>query len=267
MQRVVVWLVAVGVVSCADSQARAGTVWQWTHDAEGGGWANVFDGGPPVFARGTTGGPASWDMTFSALDYTRLGMLGAIFGASGGSGVVALPESFSFGADLATDYIVEPRPDADRPGGEGEGWVRSVVEFVMPVDELEWLADVDIRDTSFFEGSMLSVVENVTTSMVLAEITDEPGFFTTLRGQAGDVIRVTTEIAGGGAVPEGTFGYWMYRARLSMSFRIPEPASAVLVVVGTFLLSRPPGRGVSTRSTLVPAILPPRKLGVSRCTG
>jgi hypothetical protein len=27
--------------------AWGGTVWQWTHEAEGEGKANVFDGGPP----------------------------------------------------------------------------------------------------------------------------------------------------------------------------------------------------------------------------
>ena len=261
------WLVALGAVCCVGAQARAGTIWQWTHEAEGEGWANVFDGGPPVFDEASVYGPDAPSMTFAAYDDTRLGTLGASFGSSGRVSVTPLADSFSFSVHLATDYIVEPRPDADRPGGQGEAWVRSVVEFVMPVDELGWLANVDIRDTSFFEGSMLSVVENVTTSMVLAEITDEPGFFTTLRGQAGDVIRVTTEIAGGGAVPEETFGYWMYWARLSMSFRIPEPATSALLALGALLLSGRAGRRVSGRCAAGPAILTSSALGESLCNG
>ena len=260
-------VVLAAVLTIGASSARAGTVGQGTHEAEGEGWANVFDGGPPVFARGTAFGPDEPSMTFAAYDDTRPGILGASFGTAGRSMLGALEHSFSFDVVFSTGYDVDFRPDADRPGGEGEGWLRSVVEFVMPVDELEWLANVDIWDTSFFEGSTLIVAENVTTSTVVAEITEEPGFLTTLRAHAGDVIRITTQMFGGGAVPEGTFGYWRYRTYLAMSFRIPEPASAVFVVVGTLLLGRPPGRGVSTRSTPVLAILPPRKLGVSLCIG
>ena len=259
-------LLAAGLTLGAPS-ARAGTVWQWTHQAEGEGRAQVYDGGPAVFDLGSVSGPDDPSMNFGAFDVTGPGTDGASFRTKGRSTVAGLQRSLNFAADFSTSYWSRTGPDADHPGGEGEGWLWSVVEFVMPVDELEWMVEVDIWDTNLFAGSTLIVVENVTTSTVLAEITDEPGFFRMLTGQTGDVIRITTEMSGQGGVPVGGAGSWGYRTNLSMWFLIPEPATSALLALGALLLSGRAGRRVSGRCAAGPAILTSNALGGSLCNG
>jgi len=188
--------------------ARGGTIWQWTHEASGEGTANVFDGGAVEFGAGRTFPPDDASMAFGATDATRFGTLGGRHVTSGSSRITSNSEILAVRVDFSTDYSADSRRDADRPGGEGEGWINSVIEFVMPVDELAWGRDLRIRDTSFFSGSTRVVVENLTRSTTLIDLVDEELTLVTLSGQAGDVIRITTDMSGRGRVAAGISGFY-----------------------------------------------------------
>jgi len=220
--------------------ARGGTIWQWTHEASGEGTANVFDGGTPVFAAGGTLAPGDASMAFGATDATRFGTLGGRYITSGESRVSIIDDddAFEVFVDFNTEYLADSGPNADRPGGEGEGWLNSVIEFVMPVDELAWERDLRIRDASFISGTTRVVVENLTRSTTLIDLVDEEFSLVTLSGQAGDVIRITTDMSGNGRVPAGISGFYDYGPRLLMRFFIPEPATAVMLGLGAILMFR-----------------------------
>ncbi len=109
----------------------------------------------------------------------------------------------------------------------------------MPVDELEWMGVLSIHEPSpGFTGSTSIVVENVSQSLTLAELTGDSGFETTLSGQTGDLIRITTDMSGGGSAPADVWLVRGYNPRMGMHFTIPEPGAGLLLVSALPVLRR-----------------------------
>ena len=222
--------------------AQAGTIWEWTHQAAGEDWANIFDGGPVDFGSGATKGPDDPRMPFSALDHsTRLGgVLAASYSTGGRSSVEGLLDTLRVSVDFRTAYTADFLPDADRPGGEGAGSMWSVIEFVMPADELEWFLSFTIDEAPGFSGSAHLVIENLTQSATLFDLTDS--FITfdpiTLFGHTGDVIRFSYSASGEGSVPAGVISFNSFRARVLSTFTVPEPGAVVLLGIGALLLPK-----------------------------
>ncbi len=127
-------LVIVGLL-CGVTRAEG--IWQWTHEASGNGRSNVFDGGPPVFDEGVTIGPRDAGMSFGATDSTGQGSFSARARAEGGSHIITTADdSFRFDVRFLVGYFPSAFPGGDNPGGEAEGQISSVIEFVMPADEI-----------------------------------------------------------------------------------------------------------------------------------
>ena len=219
------------------ASARAGTIWQWTHEASGEGWARVFDGGAAQFDSEFTGGLGDPFLSFGALDDTRPGTSGAAYGTGGRSWILTPGDELIVGVDFGTGYVSGSRIDGDLPGGEGAGTLSSVIEFVMPVDELQWRISADVRRSAGFIGSSRFLVENVTRSETLLDLRLPEVFETTLSGRAGDLIRVSSEISGSGSFPEGVAGLGSYNGFMQLSFTIPEPGVIWLVGAGAVVLS------------------------------
>jgi len=228
---VIVGLILIQSISlgAGSREARAGTIWQWTHDAQGKGTARVYDGGPAVTATGRTTFLDDDLMQFLARDDTRPGTVGGSFGVSGSSWIIPHEDRFRLRARFAAYYFADSRPSSDRPGGEGEGWLTSVVEFVTPVEELVWIADLDVRRTTGFSGTLDILVENVTKSQTIGHITGDAVFGQNLLLDAGDVVRITTESSGQGTIPPDIAFIGEYSASLLMDFIIPEPATVWLL--------------------------------------
>ncbi len=220
------------------SPGGGNNLWQVTHEVSGEGWAHVFDGGP-VVTDSVAPGPRG--LAFLALDLTRPGTDGASFRTSGRSLTSSSDAEARFYLDIYffTAYGSSWLPGGDQPGGEGAGWLSSVIEFRMPVDEVEWTGGLSIREPSpGFYGSASVLVENVTQSLTLMELTSGFGFERTLSGRTGDLIRITTEMSGGGSAPPG---YWLvrgYDSEAAMAFTIPEPSAGFLLVSALLVLRR-----------------------------
>ena len=230
-------VLAVGLTIGAPS-ASGETIWQWTHQAEGEGWAHVFDGGPVEFDSGSTTGPGDTGMGFLAFDLTRPGVMGARYGTSGTSQLFPHEEDLLIDLRFSTDYSATSRLGSDRPGGEGSGRIRSVVEVVMPADDMEAEVNLDIGQTAGFGGSTRLVIENVTESTELLAVGESGRTFLDLEGMRGDVLRLTFESEGQGSAPAGIPAIAFYSVRGSAVFIIPEPTALALLGTGIGVVFR-----------------------------
>ncbi len=232
----------VGLMAAMVPARAAGEgIWQWTHEASGSGTANVFDGGPPVFDERSTTGPNDAIMTLGAVDRTSTpGVLGAEAAATGRSHIESASDTtFRFVETFLVGYFPSSFPGGDNPGGEAEGELSSVIEFVMPADEIGWVYGLGI-DNTFpfpFTGSASVAVENVTQSLTLLELSSEVSTVqTTLNGNTGDLIRITSLMSGSGGMGPGSGKE--YEAFLGMTFTIPEPATFFLLLAGCVAVGR-----------------------------
>ena len=175
-------------------------------------------------------------MDFGASDSTRPGTYGASYLTYGASGLQMDQERFEIMVSVYTGYYADSHVGADRPGGEGGARVSSIFEFVMPAENLDWFYDLRITENRYFTGSTLVTVENLTQSMMLLELSWEVrNETTTLIGDIGDVIRISTQMSGGGSVPDEVMGLYGYDSSLWMTFTVPEPATLTLLVLGAVL--------------------------------
>jgi len=141
---------------------------------------------------------------------------------------------------LATTYSAETRLGADRPGGEAEAFMSSVVELVMPVDTVVWSLVFDITRGSGFTGEGSLLVENVTRSEILADFsgtnTMTEFIDTTLNNVAGDVIRVSVAASASGSVPAGVASHGGFDMFIQQTFFIPEPTSVTMLGLGALFV-------------------------------
>ena len=230
-------VLAVGLTIGAPS-ASGETIWQWTHQAEGEGWAHVFDGGPVEFDSGSTTGPGDTGMGFLAVDLTRPGVLGATYWTGGESNAGANEERFGTTLRLFTHYSATSRVGSDRPGGEGNGRISSVVEFVVPADEVEWLVRLDVDQTTGFTGSTHLLLQNVTDGETLFESYQDLDESFILQGLLGDTMSLTIDSQGQGSVPAGIPAIGFYEVDVSTLFIIPEPATMAMGALGILAMLR-----------------------------
>ncbi len=224
--------------------ARAGDIGGFDvvlHEFCGSGSANVFDGGDVVESAfcNTGGDPDIIGGGFDAFDFTQAGSLGASASASASSGINPLTGGgIRIIVELSTIYRPSGFPGGDNPGGLAEGDFMSVLEFRMPADELPWTYYLTIdEDVPFFEGSTSILMENVTESVVLLDLTTETPFIeTTLNGNTGDLIRITSTMEGAGNMGPGSRKE--YDARFDMALLAPEPATGLMLVLGIATLLR-----------------------------
>lgn len=183
---------------------RAESIWMWTHEAEGAGTANVFDGGPPVTIEGPLTNPNVGTFVFGATDRTCAGSLCARASASGELIISTRGDELIIDVELGAEY----RPSlfgGDNPGGTAEAFLSSVIEFVMPANKIDWFYQLLIDEDDPFEGSTRIVVENVSRSTTLLTLTTQ--VFSTRGmplGGMGDVVRITSTMAGMGEIGPGS---------------------------------------------------------------
>ena len=231
-------IVVLALVAALPGPAQADELWTWTNSAVGEGLAQVFDGGPPVTDSVDRHGTIAPTLAFRATDDTGPGSLAALASANASSGVVEFDEGMRVLVDFSASYAASLFPGGDRPGGRAEGTFTSIVEFVMPVDELNWFYGLGMGDAPGFTGSTNVTVVNVTSGQALLTLDSIMEGDTILAAHAGDLIRITSEMSGGGEAP-GEFAIDRgYGALLDMIFTIPEPASMVLLLAGLPVLRR-----------------------------
>ncbi len=225
-------IMLVGLAANA-GRARAGEFTFSWHEFSGQGWANVFDGGPPVTDSEELAGEFG-AIGFFAVDRTRPGSLGALAWAHGESRISQLSheDGIHVRVELSTLYLPSLFPGGDNPGGAAEGELFSVIEFIMPADEIYWSYQLLIdEDAPFFEGSTSVLFENVTQSQTLLTLSEEvlfeEGF---LSGNPGDLMRSTSEMSGSGSMGPGSPKE--YESTLNMFFIVPEPATLLCLAIG-----------------------------------
>jgi len=227
------------LMSLTASVGRAGEFTYISHEASGEWWANVFDGGPVVYGSGATSGPSDWLMLSGALDLTRPGVSGGSFNASGRSRIEVVDSLLAVTVENKVNYTASLSIDGDRPGGTGGGGLTSVVEFGMPVEELEWQYSYRVLAAPGFTSHAMTHIENVTQGRSLITFTETtPLTVTTLSGEIGDVIRITSVMAGSGYAPPDDFASYRANGILRTYFIIPEPCTLCLLAGGLFLIPR-----------------------------
>ncbi|NOT02590.1 MAG: PEP-CTERM sorting domain-containing protein [Phycisphaerales bacterium] len=219
--------------------ALGGEIRTWTHEGAGQGTARVFDGGPVVTSMGYTTGSNDALFTFAATDFTRVGARGATYSTGGESDVRINGDAMTVVVNFNTTYNGGISSQDDHTGGEGQGSLWSVVELVMPQDELTWITSLIIHDTGWFSGDTFVKFENVTKGTTLLEL-DSPFYeWGTLVGETGDVIRITSEMSGQGFFPTTvTLAYLAYEGSLNAVFIVPEPTTLVLLAFGISIVFR-----------------------------
>jgi len=235
---------AIALVSALPCHARQITFSQ--HEASAWVRANVFDGGPVVSDAGELEDPLLDEFNVVAYDLTRAGSFGATAIAFADSEIVSLLDG---GMRVLVEFgaLYDPSDFAsgDRPGGMAEGALHSVIEFRMPADEIFWAYRLLIDDTARFDGLTAIAIENVTQNKSILTLTEEVfPIETTLRGNAGDIIRITSDMEGSGSVPAGFSASYQYGGDLAMTFRIPEPSTLPFLLVATALFPRGRSRAV-----------------------
>lgn len=225
--------------------ARAGDIWQWTHEASGSASSNLFDGGPVISRSDQTKGFDDDDMVSFATDITVTGTSGASTSASTRSSVNEFKgATLNLMVNLRASYIPSFQPGGDNPGGWAEAELESVIEFVVPEGEVigEYAFEISNDHPTQFNGSSHLLLENLTQSRVILEFS-EPQFTVgdiDLEANAGDVIRLTTISQGSGSVGPGSARKYLMFAQLE--FAVPEPSTLVMLGLGMLMAGSPTRR-------------------------
>jgi hypothetical protein len=230
-------LLAMGMASLGARVAEADGLTFSLHEASGSASANVFDGGPPTTQTGSSSGPF---FTFGVSDITTPGSLGAGTSASVRSTISEGDGSFlGVQVELLAGYFPSFLPGGDNPGGTAEAELTSVIEFVLPAAEVEWTYRLRINNDqpNPFLGSTSVVVENVTRSETLIALTKETDqIVTTLYGNFGDVIRISSTMEANGSMGPGSRK--IYNADFLTQFIVPEATSGTFVMALLAICSR-----------------------------
>jgi hypothetical protein len=236
----IIWVVGLG----ASGAAAEGIEWSWFQSFSGSATANVFDGGSVDSESVDFAGTNVPGYGASASDDTQPGSLGAsAFGKSRGRLTVLEDDTLLIRVDTIAIYHPSFLPGGDNPGGFATAEMTSVIEFAMPVDVLDWTYRLDIDDVDFdlFTGSANVVIENVTRSRVLLELSENTlPTEATLDGAMGDIIRITSIMDASGSMGPGTGR--IYRAELTLLFSVPEPSTLCLMLGCTAALLTKPRR-------------------------
>ena len=141
--------------------------------------------------------------------------------------------SLGISVDLYAEYAGSLFPGGDNPGGAAKGELFSVMEFVMPAEEIVWIYELRVDDTIDFDGSTRVVFENLTQSETILDVTSAVVLIqTTLTGNTGDLMRITSTMSGAGDTPGGRREY---ESSLGMAFIVPEPGTVLLLLVSALL--------------------------------
>lgn len=230
------------------SVARAETIWNWTHQASGSVSADVIGGLPAQYAFDITLGPDDPDMRALAYDSTGGGALGGSFGSFAVSQIDTSKENvLALDVELSVAYVPSLFPGGLLPGGQGDGTLSSTIEFTIPSDNVSWYYVLYKSVGYNFQGETSVLVEDVTRSEILAHLTDATNSVETLlTRRMGDLVRVTMNSSGGGAVPPGVLAIGEYDAWMRNVFTVvPEP-SVLSILSASFFLTR--GRRGDRRS-------------------
>ncbi len=233
--------------------AHATELWQWEHEASFSGTANVFDGGPPVVRSRQTDGPDDRSLRASARDATQSGSQGASASAGGSSSINPDGEWLFVSVAFSVGYLSSAFPGGDNPGGEATGELSSVFNVVMPGSEVSVGFGLRIREDhpEVFDGSTQVMIENITQSSIILELTEEffPDEALLLGVDAGDLIRITSTMSGQGSVGPGSLRF--YDSRFSLGFRVPEPSTACFLLPGLATLKAPRKRNFTKSPPVV----------------
>ncbi len=183
------------------SAGSAGIDWQWSHQASGWGEARVFDNGPVVTDSDATTGPNDDFMQFVPVDRVGSGVNSASYRSTGSSRVTVGEQGLGLSLRFLSSYSATGPPGGPRPGGRGEGKLSSTFEFVMPAEAPLINLFMFIVEDSGYEGDTLVTIDNVTQFERLYTLSAFTRISEILSQPQGDLIRVTTEISGGGGVP------------------------------------------------------------------
>ena len=240
VRRFGITLVVVTVpLAAANATAADLSPFSW-HQVSGSGVAQLFDGGPAVSDSQSIAGAKSPRFSFDATDRTRVGSRGALATVHGESSIGVGEGGFGLRVMLDTAYVPSLNAGGDNPGGMAQGQISSVIEFLMPADQMVWGYQLRITDTNRFDGSTSVVMENVTQSQIILDVTSAvfPPVETILSGNIGDLIRLTTNMSGSGSTSPTS--QKQYTSILSMTFLIPEPGTLWLLLVGAVALRAAP---------------------------
>ncbi len=212
--------------------------WDWTHQAYGGGSANVTDNPWAVTDFDQTENHDSL-MTFTALDQSQNGTT-TYYNVSGSS-QVSVNRNNHFAIDVLFDASYVPSEMAGGTlGGIGRGSVISIVELAMPPAnrlgqyQLNMDLVLDINVSDMFYGSTTVVITNITDEYnELARFSSSAVHNMNITQYAGDLIRISSYLEGGGSVSDAVASHEYYQSHLEVDFAVvPEPGTLVLIMIG-----------------------------------
>jgi len=116
-----------------------------------------------------------------------------------------------------------------------------VVEFVVPVDTLDWRFNYSVDRLPGFSGTASLLVEDIARSETLVDESTSQTMTVLLErafnGRAGDLIRLSFDASGSGSVPSGFVSHGGFIMSMQQVFTVtPEPATALMLGLGAFLV-------------------------------
>ncbi|NOT01798.1 MAG: hypothetical protein HOP29_14350 [Phycisphaerales bacterium] len=225
------------------------------HDVLATGAIQLFDGSPPLFASITNSDPHD-SHVYAGAEIEPETYEGSLTTFAGGvsrfdeyrnvPGYFHRRDVLRLQVAVAAVYWPS-RPVSSSPGGMAEATVASVIEFSSPSGEVFWSYYFLVNKSPAFNGSYHAVLENVTRGEVVRDFDRPgmPGIPIALVASEGDLLRLTTSMAGDGVA--GTRSREQFVSNLSLSFYVPEPTTFALVGLGMLMIVRPARRDAVRR--------------------
>ena len=108
----------------------------------------------------------------------------------------------------------------------------------MPADVLGWSTYVMVERSPSYSGTGRVLLENVTKGETLLDRSSFTLFSSELVGKTGDMLRLSVDAVGSGSHPAGVPGFSKFGLSFFMEFRVPEPSTLVLLVMGVGVVMR-----------------------------